>query len=296
MLKEKPLVSVLIANYNNGIYIKQAVDSVIDQTYENWEIIIVDDASTDNSWLIIQDIVKLHSNIYSYQNKKNLKVAATKSKATALANGEICAILDPDDALVNTAIAKHVQRYRKNPGISLVSSNYYRCDQFLNVTATNESIYRPENFYSYLSSTGGIHHFWTFQKTKYHLTKGFDVKLILAEDQDLFYKLEEVGEVQVIDEPLYYYRIHHKAISQGDKVALAYAYHLLAKINVNKRRSLHDDEKKVIKNSVLNFMDWGINKIEKSFRMKLMRKTIELFPELIFHKKIIHHIYRLVSI
>ena len=64
----KPLVSVLIANYNNGAYIENAIMSIVNQTYVNWEVIIVDDASTDNSWEIITKFAETYPNIRCYQN------------------------------------------------------------------------------------------------------------------------------------------------------------------------------------------------------------------------------------
>ena len=60
-----------MANYNNGKYIKEAIQSVFDQSYTNWEVIIVDDASTDNSWDVIKDLSKKHNNIYIYYNHQN---------------------------------------------------------------------------------------------------------------------------------------------------------------------------------------------------------------------------------
>lgn len=286
MHKKQPLVSILMANYNNGKYLKEAIQSVFDQTYTNWEVIIVDDASTDNSWDVIKDLSKKHNNIYSYQNIKNLKVAATKRRATELSNGEICAILDPDDKLLNTAIEKHLAIYLNNPNCSMVSSKYFYCDAKLNIEGVNKDVFNPEMNYSYLSSSGGINAFWSFKKAKYDLTRGFKTKYYLAEDQDLYYQLEEVGAVKVINEPLYYYRIHKNSISKNDNLATAYAYHLLAMIEAKNRRSKNKEESNSIKLQTLHFMTWGIMKIKKKMRLQLFGKIAIHFPHL-FSKRIV---------
>ena len=296
MHKKQPLVSILMANYNNGKYIKEAIQSVFDQSYTNWEVIIVDDASTDNSWDVIKDLSKKHNNIYSYQNIKNLKVAATKGRATELSNGEICAILDPDDKLVPTALEKQVQCHLEDSNCSMVSSKYYICDEVFNINGINTDVYKPEQNYSYLASLGGINAFWTFKKEKYDLTRGFKTKYYLAEDQDLYYQLEEVGAVKVINEPLYYYRIHKNSISKNDNLATAYAYHLLAMFEAKNRRPKNKLESEAIKKAFMHFMTWGIMKIKKKMRLQLFGKIAIHFPQLFSKKIIINGLWGLIKV
>ena len=296
MHKKQPLVSILMANYNNGKYLKEAIQSVFDQTYTNWEVIIVDDASTDNSWDVIKDLSKKHNNIYSYQNIKNLKVAATKRRATELSNGEICAILDPDDTLLNTAIEKHLAIYLNNPNCSMVSSKYFYCDAKLNIEGVNKDVFNPELNYSYLSSSGGINAFWSFKKAKYDLTRGFKTKYYLAEDQDLYYQLEEVGAVKVINKPLYYYRIHKNSISKNDNLATAYAYHLLAMFEAKNRRPKNKLESEAIKKAFMHFMTWGIMKIKKKMRLQLFGKIAIHFPQLFSKRIIINGLWGVIKV
>ena len=289
----KPLVSVLIANYNNGAYIENAIMSIVNQTYVNWEVIIVDDASTDNSWEIIKKFTETYPNIHCYQNFKNLKVGATKARATSLAKGQICAILDPDDKLVPTAIEKQVQCHLEYSNCSIVSSKYYICDEVFKINGINTDVYKPEQNYSYLASKGGINAFWSFKKSKYDLTRGFKTKYYLAEDQDLYYQLEEVGAVKVINEPLYYYRIHKNSISKNDNLAKAYAYHLLAMFEAKNRRPKNKLESEAIEKAFVHFMTWGIMKIKKPLRLQLLSKMILNFPNLLYRKSVFSAIYGL---
>jgi GT2 family glycosyltransferase len=124
---------------------------------------------------------------------------------------------------------------------------------------------------------------------------GFDKKYPLAEDQDLYYKLEEVGIIIVIDEPLYYYRIHKRSISKNDNLATAYAYHLFAMFAAKKRRPYNEEENNAIKFSFLHFMSWGIMKIKKPLRAKILIKAIITFPELIRERIVMSAMYGLLK-
>jgi glycosyltransferase involved in cell wall biosynthesis len=295
MNKHPILVSVLVANYNNASYLEEAVYSVLNQSYPNWEIIIVDDASTDKSWDLINSLARHYQQIRVHQNHTNQQVGATKAKATELAKGEICAILDPDDSLEPTALERHVIHYEQHPECSMIGSNYYTCDENLNIIEKNKSIFQPQNHISYLASKdGGLHHFWSFRKARYKQTLGFDAFFTLAEDQDLFYKLEEVGLIEVIDEPLYFYRTHKDAISQGEKVSLAYAYHIFAQLNALERRVHNEQEVLRVKHSFIEFLDWGFPKIRKDLRVKILKRVAQKYPQALLTKKGLSAVYHLL--
>ena len=120
-----PLFSVLIANYNNGCYLQEAIDSVLAQEYGNWEIVIVDDKSTDNS-IEIYDKYKDDNRFHVYFNEKNEGVGYTKNRCVEKANGWICGFLDPDDVLVGEEVfGIMVKTHMDNIGASMVYSNMY---------------------------------------------------------------------------------------------------------------------------------------------------------------------------
>ncbi|MGB6298201.1 MAG: glycosyltransferase [Rivularia sp. (in: cyanobacteria)] len=108
---ENPLVSVIIGNYNYGAFISEAIESVLNQTYKNFELIVVDDGSTDNS----REIIK------SYQDKliaifqENGGQGAAFNKGIAASKGEIICFLDSDDYYYEKKLAKVVAAFNKNP-------------------------------------------------------------------------------------------------------------------------------------------------------------------------------------
>ena len=146
---QHPLFSVLIANYNNGIYLEEALQSVFSQTYTNWEIILVDDASTDNSKEIYQKYSS-DTRIHIYYNDKKFGCGYTKHRCAELANGEICGFLDPDDIILPEALESHLELFNKNAKLAIVYSNCYLCDEQLNIIQEHRMspIPQGESFFS----------------------------------------------------------------------------------------------------------------------------------------------------
>lgn len=244
-LKSTPLFSILIANYNNGIYIEKAISSVYSQTYQNWEVIIVDDASVDNS---IEILSKISDNrVRIFFNSKNKGCGFTKNKCVALAIGDICGFLDPDDALHPNALAEMVAAHSKNEEHSLIYSSHFECDENLNILSIASYVGGIQPDESHLTQTGkGISHFATFKRAKYLKTKGISKSFKKAVDQDLYYKLEETGPVLFIDKPLYYYRLNKNGISLFENSSKAFSWNLRAMRDAFKRRE--KDENKKTKN------------------------------------------------
>lgn len=101
-------VSVIIPVYNTGKYVEKTLKSATNQTYQDLEIVVVDDCSEDNSREIIARYVKKHKNIIWHLQKKNVGVAVTRNKALALATGRYVAFLDSDDLWYPEKIAKQI--------------------------------------------------------------------------------------------------------------------------------------------------------------------------------------------
>lgn len=94
---ERSMVSIVMPAYNAGRYIEEAIDSVLNQTYKNWELIVVDDCSRDNTRQILDRYISQYSNIHYYKNEHNLGSADTRNLGVSVAAGEWIAYLDSDD-------------------------------------------------------------------------------------------------------------------------------------------------------------------------------------------------------
>jgi glycosyltransferase involved in cell wall biosynthesis len=245
------LFSVLVASYNNGRYLSEAIDSVIAQTYRAWEIVVVEDASTDNSIGIVERYIKQGYNIKLYCLPDNQGCGAAKRKCVELAQGEICGFLDPDDALVPDALHIMMEAHRCRPEAGLISSRYYNCNELLDIKkeTTHQRALKPgESYLLFKDSAPVVTHFATFKTDRYWQTSGIDAKFKRAVDQDLYYKMEEVGELGFVDRALYKYRVHKGGISLFNNTNKALYWHIVAMMDAGVRRGI--DIEDVVQNQV----------------------------------------------
>lgn len=237
----EPLFSILIANYNNGRYIQNCIKSIFNQTYTKWEIIIVDDGSTDNSIELIQSLSESDSRISFFRNKSNHGCGFTKNKCAKLASGEICAFLDPDDQILPNAIQKMVWIHLQHPNLSIVFSTLYKCDENLKIIehitpALSEGIVVASQI-----EKKQISAFASYKNKLYLKTEGIDPRLPKAVDQDLYLKMEELGPVYFYPEPLYLYRIHENGISTTKNVYKAQYWEYLVIYKACIRRGINPE-------------------------------------------------------
>lgn len=264
--------SILISNYNNGKFIMDAINSVKRQTYPNWELIIIDDCSTDNSVEIYKGLEE-DDRIHVFFNEHNMGQGYTKHQCVLRAEGEICGFLDPDDALTEDAVQIMVEEHRKHPDASLINSTRYDTDEHLKVLSVCSYACSIPQGQTFLSYRKGITHFATFKKKYYEKTEGIGTFMLRAPDHDLFYKLEEVGNVYYVDKPLYYYRQNTGInFSLGDANMLkAHAWDLYAMINACRRRgiSIEQNALKYVDVFVKYGIDVGANQVRKSKSYRL---------------------------
>ncbi|MFM9911838.1 MAG: glycosyltransferase family 2 protein [Chitinophagaceae bacterium] len=230
------LFSILIANYNNSDFIGTALESVLAQTYTHWEVIIVDDGSTDSFREKIKPYLS-EMRIKVYYNIKNYGCGFTKRRCAENATGELMAFLDPDDALHPDAMAILATAHMHHPECSLIHSTHYICADDLRVLRVADYPRALSYQIPYLLlNDGRIHHFAVFKKECYVKTEGIEAANKKAVDQDLYYKLEETGAILFIDQPLYYYRIHSGSISNNGMEAETTIWHFSIVAKACKRR------------------------------------------------------------
>jgi glycosyltransferase involved in cell wall biosynthesis len=128
----QPLVSVIIPTYNGDRFIGQAVESVLNQTYQPVEIIVINDGSTDRTSLVLRPYLRaIH-----YVEQKNCGVAMARNRGLAIAQGEFIAFLDQDDWLISEKLAVQMAYMAANAKLGIVHSSWHIADQAGNVRAT----------------------------------------------------------------------------------------------------------------------------------------------------------------
>lgn len=137
-----PLVSVLVPVYNGENFLGKAIESLIDQTYKNIEIIIVNDGSTDRTGEIIRSYMKKDERIILLNNNENIGIPKSLNKALAIARGKYIARLGADDIAFPERIHTQVEFMESHPEIGVLSSNSYIIDDVGNI---QREIHYPES-------------------------------------------------------------------------------------------------------------------------------------------------------
>ena len=117
--QNNPLVSICIPTYNSAEYLRESLDSIVNQTYPNKEIIISDNASTDETEKIAKEYMEKHKVKY-YRNEKNIGAEANFTRCVELANGEYIAVFHSDDLYLPDMVKKQVEAFQKSPTIGAV--------------------------------------------------------------------------------------------------------------------------------------------------------------------------------
>lgn len=219
-LADYPLVSILIANYNNGRFISETLESAVGQTYPNTELVIIDDGSLDDSLQVIDRFMTTHSDtkIKLFKNIDNKGCGRIKRQCVELSEGDYFCFLDPEDAILPEAVATLMEAYENHPEYGIVYSTHYLCNEKLEPQSISTYPGRIPQGQSHLTSTEGhVSAFALCNRSIYDRTEGIDPELYVAEDQDLYLKMEEVAPVLFVNQSLYYYRHHDGNTSWNDQ-------------------------------------------------------------------------------
>ena len=122
MMENQLLVSVIMGVYNGAATLEQAVQSVLNQTYQNIEFIICDDASTDDTWERLQTWAQRDSRIRLVRNTRNQGAGGARNRCLEQARGSYIALMDADDVSMPTRLEKQVEALRNGPGLSFVGT------------------------------------------------------------------------------------------------------------------------------------------------------------------------------
>lgn len=209
--RPEPLVSVIIPCYNNGKYIEECVRSVLNQTYTNFEIIIINDASTDDSAQKIEKLQKENpQKITVITNKKNLERSASRNTGIAKSKGELVCILDGDDRWYPQKLTRQVQAMQEDPELAFCGTGRDLLDKDSKIETSNSYFTRSGEIFLHLLArrcsilTSSV----MLRRSIINKVGGFDRNLNLAEDFDYWVRASFLGRYKHIPEELVSYRIH----------------------------------------------------------------------------------------
>lgn len=215
-----PKVSIITPAYNSEFYIKDAIHSVLSQTYSDFELIVVDDGSTDKTQEIVNSYVTQYPQKIKYIYQANAGPSKARNTAIEHSQGEYIALLDADDIWAKERLERQVKIFETNPKIALVHAN------ITGISSSGKIIKSFKRNQQYLSGCIFEHLFLRkadiasstvlLRKDCLKETGLFDEHLsrLGSEDRDLWLRIAQKFPIQYIDFELAYYRIREGSMSQ----------------------------------------------------------------------------------
>ena len=204
-----PEISVIMGVYNLSPRYKRAIQSILDQTFSNFEFIICDDKSTDNTLQTLKEIAKKDKRIKIISNKKNMGLGASLNHCLEIARGKYIARMDDDDFSVKDRFQIEFNFLEEHPEYSFVSSAYYIDDGSTNKYRLKEMEEKPTKE-SFLWNSPFLHPCTMFRAEALRRASGYRVcqETIRAEDYDLYMRMYAMGmKGYNTQKPLYVYFI-----------------------------------------------------------------------------------------
>jgi glycosyltransferase involved in cell wall biosynthesis len=208
-INNQPLVSVLMTVYNREKYIAEAIESVLASSYFNFELIIVDDRSTDKSLDIARNFEKKDERIKVYVNEKNLGDYPNRKKAAAYANGKYLKYLDSDDLIYWYGLQVMVEAMEKYPeaGIGMSSANYSHNGIYPVNIQSMDAIHHHffKRGFLYSGPTGTI-----YNKEFLNKIGGFNAEYQVAADFEFNIRAALNAPVVLFQQDLFWWRTHEE--------------------------------------------------------------------------------------
>lgn len=205
---DKPKISVVMPNYNGWEYIEEAIDSILNQSFTDFEFIIIDDWSSDNSWEIIEIFSEKDSRIVAIKNKENLKICKTLNKGIKIARWEYIARMDSDDIAMPEWLMKVYSKIENNPWIGICWSNFFTINWEWITTWKKKFPHTDSHCRDSIWFRNPFgHNTVIFRKDVVIEMWWYDEKMVYAEDLDLWLRIGSKYRFYNIQEYLVKYRI-----------------------------------------------------------------------------------------
>ncbi len=210
---EKPRVSVVMSVYNGERYLREAVESILGQTFTDFEFIIIDDGSTDSSWHILNSFDD--PRLRFVRNEANIGLTHSLNKGLALARGEYIARMDADDISLPERLAKQVQFLDAHPFVGVLGTAVRTIDSLGKPGREHATLVEPNIIRWTLCLRNCLAHSSVVMRRDLVRRVGaYDTSAVYAQDYDLWTRLAQVTCLANLPEPLIYLRIHDTSVSQ----------------------------------------------------------------------------------
>jgi glycosyltransferase involved in cell wall biosynthesis len=221
---ERPRVSVVMATYNYGQFITYAIQSVVNQTFTDWELVIVDDGSKDDTSNVVERHLSDQRIRYYFQPNRGQPHA--KNAGIGLSRGQLIAFLDADDAWLPTKLAKQVRLFDNDPDLGVVYSRRFVMDAFGKVlTEELRDMARGDVLKEAIQRTIPPFSSTLVRREVFENVGMFDESIPVAIDYDLWLRVALKYRFDYVDEPLLLYRTGHANLSKRSVERLEIVLH-----------------------------------------------------------------------
>lgn len=240
------LVSIILPVYNGEEFLEQSINSILSQTYKEFELIIVNDCSTDSSESIIQKYLTLDKRIRYFKNKKNYKLPRSLNVGFAEAKGKYFTWTSDDNIFHKTAIETMVDYLEEHSEIQLVYCDYNEIDE-KGKTIKTICVEQPEQLI-YKNVVGAC---FLYRESIAKKVGNYIQERFLVEDYDYWLRIYLSGKIAPLHKCLYDYRIHQRSLTSRQKEEIRNA---LKKLQYY---YLREYEKKGFSNKFLfDYLEW----------------------------------------
>jgi glycosyltransferase involved in cell wall biosynthesis len=210
-----PTVSVVMAVFNGEKYLREAVESILNQTFRDFEFIAIDDGSTDGSKMILDELARRDPRL-RVVSRPNKGLTPTLNEGLSLARGRYVARMDADDVAMPTRFEKQVAFLDANPDVVLLGGAYELIDEEGRLLTVQRPAVDDATLQSHCLAgrTPICHPLAMMRREALQQVGGYDESYSVAQDLDLWLRLGEVGRLACVTDVLLKYRMHETSVSE----------------------------------------------------------------------------------
>jgi glycosyltransferase involved in cell wall biosynthesis len=219
MMTPSPAVSVVLPVYNGATYLALAIESVLDQTFRDFELLLLDDGSRDGTLGILQHYAALDVRCKVF-SRANRGIVSTLNEGVERARGDVVCRMDADDVALPTRFERQVDHLARNPNCVLVATRALLIDpEGFPLLEMSDCLTHDQIDVGHLRGRGSVifHPTIAMRRQAVLDAGGYRAEFEWAEDYDLFLRLAEVGRVECIDEVLMQYRQHSSSVGYSKR-------------------------------------------------------------------------------
>ncbi len=215
ILNETPKISVIMSVYNGEDYLAEAIDSVLSQTFTDWELIIINDCSTDGTDAILSRYAAKDARVKVHTNEVNLRLPSSLNKALGVARGKYIARMDADDICLPDRLQKQYAYMEANSDVALSSCRFMTLKNGVISSGGCGGKNDANAIKALLLVTNPILHPGIIAKAEVIKALGYDKNFTCTEDMELWTRFILEGyKVEILSEYLMLYRLHDKQITE----------------------------------------------------------------------------------